>query len=62
MVVAVAAPPSVTVTPDPLAAGLMVPETLNVFAEGFPGEAEAFCFVESPWQPTMAISISNTVT
>ncbi len=31
MVVALAAPASVTVTPDPLAAGLMAPEMLNVF-------------------------------
>jgi hypothetical protein len=30
VVVALAAPPSVTVTPDPLAAGLIVPEILYV--------------------------------
>ena len=30
MVMALLAPPSVTVTPDPLAAGLMVPEMLYV--------------------------------
>lgn len=31
MVVALAAPPSVTVTPDPSTAGLTVPEMVNVF-------------------------------
>ncbi len=39
MVVALPAPPSVTVAPDPFAAGLIMPEIVNVFCD--PVEVEA---------------------
>lgn len=42
MVVALFAPPSVTVAPDAFAAGLMVPEMVNVLCD--PEELEAVKF------------------
>jgi hypothetical protein len=42
VVVALPAPPSITVVPDPLAAGLIVPEMVNVFCD--PVEVEAVKF------------------
>jgi hypothetical protein len=47
VVVALAAPPSVTVTPDASSAGLTVPEMLNVFDD----PVEAVKFTPMTWAP-----------
>jgi hypothetical protein len=57
VVVAPAAPLSVTVTPDPFAAGLTLPEMVK---SGFAGEVSGVS-LERPWQPAMAIAMSKTV-
>jgi hypothetical protein len=58
VVVALAAPLRVTVTPVPFVAGLAVPETLNVVRKT--GFAEPFA-AEKPAQPTLARQDKHTI-
>jgi hypothetical protein len=55
VVVAPVAPLSITVAPEPLVAGLMVPEMLKV--DNPVGGVMADCFVVRLWQPTIAVNI-----
>lgn len=54
-------PSRVTVAPEPLDAGLMLPEMPSGFANELAGGGAESCFAERPWQPTIAINMSATV-
>lgn len=54
-------PSRVTVAPEPLGAGPMLPEMPSGFVNEVAGGGADSCFAERPWQPTIAIDIIATI-
>src|ERR1700684_1085525 len=60
VVVVLRAPLRLTVAPEPLAAGLMLPDILSGFSCPVAGGGAELPFSERPWQHTIASSMSTT--